>query len=172
MSQPSSDAALLRALTDRQAITDQIYRYCRAMDRMDHALGYSIWHENGTADYGKEFYVGSGRGFIDHVNRQHAPLLAHSHQVTNILIDLDGDQAGSEAYCIATLQFDQAGKRQRVQVCTRYIDRWSKRNSRWAIDHRIALTDFSEVAEITPIPSHATGARDRTDPSYAVLGEA
>jgi hypothetical protein len=39
----------IQALADRQAVTDQIYRYCRAMDRIDHALGYSIWHPDGTA---------------------------------------------------------------------------------------------------------------------------
>ena len=173
----SADAALLRALADRQAITDQIYRYCRAMDRMDHELGYSIWHEDGTADYGEANFVGTGRGFIDHVNRQHAHLVSHSHQVTNILIELDGDTAGSESYCIATLQMARDGQtegdrsRRRMQVCTRYVDRWSKREGRWALDHRQALMDLAEIAEITAMPLHASGSRDRTDPSYAVLGE-
>jgi hypothetical protein len=167
-----ADAALLRALADRQAITDQIYRYCRAMDRMDHELGYSIWHEDGTADYGEANFIGSGRGFIDHVNRSHAHLVGHSHQVTNILITLDGDRAGSESYCIATLQMEREGVRRRMQVCSRYVDRWSKRGGVWAIDHRIALMDLAEIAEITAMPLHASGSRDRTDPSYAVLGGA
>ena len=57
----------LREVADRQAITDQLYRYCRAMDRIDHDLGYSIWHEDGTADYGAGVWQGSGRGFVDHV---------------------------------------------------------------------------------------------------------
>ena len=35
--------ALMRsAVEDRQAITEMLYRYCRAMDRMDVPLGYSI----------------------------------------------------------------------------------------------------------------------------------
>ncbi len=80
----------------RQKITDQIYRYCRAMDRIDRALGYSIWHADGTADYGENFQ-GSGQGFIDHVCQQHAGLQHHSHQVSNVIIELDGDRAGSEA---------------------------------------------------------------------------
>lgn len=28
----------VQAIADRQAITDVIYRYCRAMDRIDHVL--------------------------------------------------------------------------------------------------------------------------------------
>lgn len=157
-------------IADRLAITDQIYRYCRAMDRMDHDLGYSIWHADGTADYGEANFIGSGRDFIDHVNRQHAHLAAHSHQVTNVLIEVDGDGAGSESYCIATLQMQRGDKRMRMLVHSRYIDRWSKRDGRWAIDHRIALMDLAEIAEITPMPLHKTGSRDTDDPSYAVLG--
>ena len=95
--------ASLQEVSDRQDITDQIYRYCRAMDRIDHELGYSIWHEDGTADYGHNFQ-GTGRAFIDHVCQQHAGLQQHSHQVSNIIIDLDGDTAGSEAYVTATLR--------------------------------------------------------------------
>jgi len=162
--------ALLRELADRQAITEQIYRYCRAMDRMDHELGYSIWHGDGTADYGAGNYVGSGRGFVDHVNRQHAQLLAHSHQVSNILIALDGDRAGSESYVAATLHMERDGRRMRMLVHSRYVDTWSRRDGRWAIDHRIALMDMGEVAEVTPMPLHKSGSRDRSDPGYAVLG--
>ena len=160
---------LITELADRQAITDQIYRYCRAMDRMDHELGYSIWHDDGTADYGESNYVGSGRGFVDHVKGQHANLLAHSHQVTNILVDLEGETAGSEAYVTATLQMQRDDKHLRMLVLSRYVDRWSKRGGRWALDHRIALMDLAEVAEVTPMPLHKTGSRDAADPSYAVL---
>ena len=48
----------LQEVADRQAITDQIYRYCRAMDRIDHELGYSIWHEDAVADYGTHYQIG------------------------------------------------------------------------------------------------------------------
>src|SRR5829696_2436236 len=35
----------------REAVREQLHAYCRAMDRMDHALGYKVWHEDGLADY-------------------------------------------------------------------------------------------------------------------------
>ncbi|WP_295637263.1 nuclear transport factor 2 family protein, partial [Novosphingobium sp.] len=117
--------APIQALADRQAITDQIYRYCRAMDRIDHQLGYSIWHDDGTADYGAAVFAGLGRDFIDHVCRQHAGLLCHSHQVTNIVIELDGDRAASEAYVTANLRMIREGKLLQMTVLSRYIDRWS-----------------------------------------------
>jgi hypothetical protein len=159
----------IQALADRQAITDQIYRYCRAMDRIDHALGYSIWHPDGTADYGAAVFVGLGRDFIDHVCRQHAGLLCRSHQVTNMVIELDRDCAGSEAYVTANLRMIREGKLLQMTVLSRYIDRWSKRVGKWAIDHRHAVMDMDEVREVTPMKAHEVARRDSSDPSYAVL---
>ena len=160
--------ASLQQVSDRQEITDQIYRYCRAMDRIDHQLGYSIWHEGGTADYGHNF-LGTGRGFIDHVCAQHAGLQQHSHQVSNIIIELDGDSAGSEAYVTATLRMNRDGKLMQMVVISRYVDNWSRRDGRWALDHRIAVMEMDEMREVIPMMEHGRARRDRTDPSYAVL---
>jgi hypothetical protein len=159
----------LREVADRQAITDQLYRYCRAMDRIDHELGYSIWHADGTADYGADVWQGSGRGFVDSVCISHGHLLQHSHQVTNITIELDGDRAASEAYVTARLRLERGGKLLQMVVVSRYLDRWSKRDGRWAIDHRQTVMEMDEIAEVTPMKHHDTARRDRSDPSYRVL---
>jgi SnoaL-like domain len=158
-------------MTDREAITDQIYRYCRAMDRIDADLGYTIWHENGTADYGANVFQGSGRDFIDHVCAQHRGTLNHSHQVTNIIIELDGDRAASESYCTANLRIMRGDVLTQISVWNRYIDSWSKRAGRWAIDHRIAVIDFDEMRAVAAMSQTSRGSRDRNDPSYSVLGK-
>ena len=164
-----TDTDSLRTVADRQAITDQLYRYCRAMDRVDHELGYSIWHEDGTADYGADVFVGLGRDFVDHVCIQHGQLLVHSHQVTNVIIELDDDTASSEAYVTARLRMDRGGKLLQMVVLSRYLDLWSKRAGRWAIDHRVTVMDMDEVREVTPMKQHDRARRDFSDPSYAVL---
>ena len=156
-------------MTDREAITDQIYRYCRAMDRIDHALGYAVWHEDGTADYGPDIFQGTGRGFVDHVCAQHAGTLGHSHQMSNIIIEIDGDKAASESAVMATLRIERDDRQMQIMVWSRYVDRWSKRGGRWAIDHRIAINDFDEIREVTPMRDTTRGTRDRFDPSYEVL---
>jgi hypothetical protein len=157
-------------LANRAAITDLIYRYCRAVDRIDEPLGHSVWHADGTADYGENFYVGPGSGVIDLICRQHRGTLCHSHQITNVLITLEGDKAGSESYCFATLQVQRGEALMQMSVWTRYIDRWSRRDGRWGIDHRVAIRDFDEVREVTPMSQGRMGSRNRNDPSYAVLG--
>jgi hypothetical protein len=164
-----SDKDMLRALADRQVITDLIYRYCRAVDRIDHELGYTLWHEDSVADYGEGVYHGSGRGFIDFVCAQHRRTLGHSHQVTNIIIELDGDRAGSEAYVTANLRVEQGGQLRQISVWGRYLDQWSRRNGRWAIDRRISIQDFDEVRPVIAQAQHDRGRRDHSDPSYAVL---
>lgn len=155
---------------DRQAITDQIYNYCRAMDRIDHQLGYTVWHEGGTADYGAIF-SGTGRAFVDWVCETHGGMVAHAHRIANIMIRLDGKTASSEAYVHATLRFEQDGVLRQASIFGRYLDRWSKRDGRWAIDARIYVQDFDDIRDVGAQIVTPWGRRDRTDPSYAVLGD-
>jgi hypothetical protein len=159
----------LATLLDRQAITDLIYRYCRSVDRLDVPLGHSVWHEGGHADYGAGAYVGEGRGSIDAICAQHAQTLHHSHQVTNIVLEVEGDRAGSESYCIAALRIGAPGAVKQITVWSRYVDSWSRKGGRWGLDKRIAIRDFDEIRPVTPLADHQVGRRDREDPSYGVL---
>src|SRR2546423_5558199 len=101
----------LETLVAKQAITEVIYRYCRGLDRMDRDLAVSVWHPGGAADYGDDMYVGTGEGFIDWVWKQHALFERHSHQITNILIevDVDSERAVSESYVTVALRSGVAG---------------------------------------------------------------
>jgi hypothetical protein len=161
--------AEMRDLADRQAITDLIYRYCRSVDRLDIPLGHSIWHDDAIADYGAAIYQGPGRGVIDQICAQHLQTLHHSHQISNIIIDLAGDRAGSESYVTATLRMKQGEALMQITVWSRYIDQWSRRAGRWGLDKRVTVIDFDEIREVKPLSGPGRGRRDRNDPSYAVL---
>src|SRR5665213_3060327 len=93
----------LRELVAKQAITEAIYRYCRGLDRMDREVALSVWHPAGTADWGETYFQGTGAGFIDWVWEVHAGFERHSHQITNILIEVNGDRAVSESYVTVAL---------------------------------------------------------------------
>ena len=164
-----------RAVADRQAIIDQIHRYARSVDRLDEDVGYAVWHEDGTADYGEDIYQGSGRGFIDFCLASHRKALMHSHQMTNTIIDLDGDRASSETYAIVVVRSKSKvneGKIAHYMAWSRYLDTWSCRDGRWAIDHRYAVVDFDVATEVDPSMKAWRGARDRNDPSYHILRSA
>jgi hypothetical protein len=54
----------------------------------------------------------------------------------------------------------------------RYVDRWSRREGRWAIDHRVYLNDWTSFVPVPAEPtSPITGRRDGEDPSYAAFAE-
>jgi hypothetical protein len=161
-------------------IRDVLYTYCRAMDRIDSELGYQVWHDDGTAHY-SELFQGSGRGFIDWVCDLHRPMIATSHQITNIITSVDGDIAVSESYVTVRLRtHDNTGGLTDIVGVGRYLDRWSYRNNRWAIDHRQYVTDIR-----TSMPVPATDSREtlapgataaalspqsnRSDPSYPLF---
>jgi hypothetical protein len=163
------DEKMLQQLADRQAITDLIHQYCRAVDRLDVPLGRAIFHEDGYADYGADVYQGNGRDVIDRICKQHQHLLYHSHNATNILIELDGDRAASETYVVAALRMRRNDKLVQIDLWGRYVDQWSKRGGLWGIDKRISIRDFDEIREVTPMKEHDRGKRDMTDPSYAAF---
>jgi hypothetical protein len=94
----------------------------------------------------------------------------HSHQVSNIMIELDGDRATSEAYVTATLWMKDGEKMKRLSVWARYLDQWSRRNGRWGIDKRVEITDFDEINDAIPHGNYPKmSRRDRNDPSYTFL---
>ena len=158
----------------KQAITEVIYRYSRALDRMDRELALTIWHADGTADYGPTMFQGTGAGFVDWVWPAHESMLGHSHQIGNVLIEVDGDRAGSEAYVTATLWGAfEPGVLTTIVSRGRYVDSWSCRDGVWAIDHRRFAEDLTVTTAVpggaAPGPDASPARRDRTDPSYTVL---
>lgn len=154
-------------VADRLAITDKIYRYCRSVDRLDVAVGHSVFHPDSHADFGS--YTGPGRGWIDYICEKHREFLHHSHQVTNVIIELAGDKAGSESYVYATLQRQDGERVIEHAFWARYVDTWSKRDGDWAIDRRDCVVDYGTMTEVTTLPGNPRSRRDREDPSYSVL---
>ncbi len=161
----------IEELVARAAITDALACYCRALDRMDRALADTVWHPDGTAHY-IDLFEGTGAEFLDWVWQQHAAAERHSHQIANTLIEVEGDRAMSEAYvtvCLWTLP-DANGDQLEIVARGRYLDFWSCRENRWAIDHRVHVMDTQSV---NPLRAGAIGAASRRDPkdlSYVLFG--
>ena len=156
---------------DKQEITEQLYRYARGVDRMDRALTRACWHAEGTADY-RGMFEGSADALLDWMWKLHDGMQTHSHQMSNVLIELEGDRAASETYVTVALR--TAGKPATdIFSRGRYLDRWSRRDGVWAIDHRIHLSDHTTaVAAPERSPAEPAGIRGVADPSYEVLATA
>lgn len=173
---------ILHVLVAKDAICDQIYTYCRAIDRMDRALVDTVWHPDGTIDFSDgmvaaNYSPGSppvpfGKHFA-FAWQFRAGFLTHSHQATNILITVEGDKAGSETTSITVLHKLVDGQIEQMLIWGRWLDRWSCRDGRWAIDHRMGVMDCAQVSHFTPGPINDPLAhhsrRDHDDPSYQFL---
>lgn len=160
----------LADLLAKQAITEALYRYCRAMDRMDHAQAVATWHPGGTADYGTIFQ-GTGAEFVDWVEATHRSMRRHAHRIANILIEVDGLRARSEAYVTVLLRLVENGTEVELVAHGRYLDHWSCRDGSWAIEARRYIHDFGGRHAITDDGIASAAARDRSDPSYGWLAD-
>lgn len=164
------DEKLLREVKDRLDIEQMLYRYCRAMDRIDHQLGYSVFAKDAIADYGPMFQ-GTGHGFIDWVCEGHKAFESHSHQLANPTIRVTGDVAASETYVTVALRQKAGEGKVEFTGKGRYIDKWARQGDGWVITHRIFVQDFDEIRPVAQEGYPGWGKRDRDDPSYAVLGD-
>ena len=160
----------LEILLAKQEIRDGLSRYCRGLDRMDKEMAYNVWHEDGTALY-YDMFEGTGYGFVDWVWEAHVPMQCHSHQITNVLTKVDTDTAVSEAYVTVVLWTlaDVNGKQMETVARGRYLDRWSKREGRWAIDHREHVLDMRTLHELNKGEISEQSSRDLNDPSFKFI---
>ena len=158
----------LDELVAKDEIREQLYNYARGLDRMDKPLALSVWHPDATVRTpgGGEI---TGVEWIESAWRSHARIAAHSHQMTNALIHVDGDGAVSETYAMASLHAEPSSETANTTLYrVRYADRWSKRSGRWAMDHRAVIVDFTTSHDSTGPNSQWAGRRDTTDPSYQI----
>lgn len=152
---------LLTELLDKQAISDVIMTYARAIDRLDEAMLRSVFHPDSQHAHG---FVGPSSdpslpskpgAPLDFVAYAFDVLNTHTrthHQLGNIFIELDGEDAYAESYFTAYHRMRPKGDPAAAPnawdtemdfwVGGRYLDRFQKREGVWKISHRTGLTDW------------------------------
>lgn len=167
----------LQRLLDRQDIADVLYRRARAGDRADAELAHACYHPGATERHGE--FDGLATEFIDVVSftrpRPGSPIKGMFHFVTNILIEFQGDDAAFvEAYHVAWCQMTDHTD---ASIGGRYLDRFERREGRWAIAHRDVIFDWSRVEPETakfwdnhPAKPFLFGRRGADDPLYQYVG--
>jgi SnoaL-like protein len=134
----------LRALADRAEIGDVLLRYFRGVDRRDWNLVRGCFFEDAHNDYAP-FYQGGLDDFMQFLADPGGFGLFDRtfHFTGNQLIELDGDTADAETYAMAQhTSAADAGHATRnfLVVWLRYLDRFERRDGRWAIaDRRIEV---------------------------------
>jgi hypothetical protein len=155
----------VRALLDKQQIAECLTRLARGIDRHDDELARSSYHDDARDDH--TIFIGSGAGLVDWANGYHdANLRMHQHLLTNMYIDLDGDEAHVETYVTFA-----AIEKERLTLSLgggRYNDRLERRNGRWAITDRVLTMEWWNDPDTLRFLDRLTHpySHDRSDLSY------
>jgi hypothetical protein len=170
-----SSAHVVQVLADEREIRRVVLRYCRGVDRGDVELIRSCYHPGSTDVHGN--YRGDGRAFADYV----VPVLgkryaATTHAVHDSLIELEDASAHVETYFVAYhLSAEPIDQAHLYVFGGRYVDRFERRASGWAISDRVVVRDWTVRHPLPPDDIrreldaaqvfHA-GRRDRDDLAY------
>jgi hypothetical protein len=94
------------------------------------------------------------------------------HFLGNCLIDLEGDSATAETYCVAYHRTRaEQGQQQDFIAGVRYVDRLERRDGGpWLIAHRVVVMEWTRYDAVTKqwdaTGSFTMGRRDKTDLVY------
>lgn len=159
---------VVEELLAKQAIAEVIYRRARANDRRDTELALSCYHDDATEVHGA--FDGAARDFILYESHsapsseKKSPMRSILHLINQVLVEVDGNDAVAETYCVAIAVQDRDGEVEDVVVAARFLDRFARRHGAWKISHRDVVYDWSRV--------EPAGVRlwDGQDPSNFLLG--
>jgi hypothetical protein len=183
---PGTDDYSPERLADRAQIQDVMYRWCRAIDRLDVDGIRRVFHPDAIDNHGP--FVGGVDALIAWLTERHRTIPFSMHLVSNLLIEFAGpDSALVETYIFATLRYSAEGKAALAAFTggvaggegsatdslawARYIDRFERRGGEWRIARRTVAFDSGMMSDVPPDapvfdPSWAVGRRDKDDPIY------
>jgi len=134
-------AASLQALLNKQAITETLLGYCRAVDRRDADLMRRVYWPDAIDDHA--VFKGDVEAFLAYAFPFMEGVVT-AHAITNIWVELTAPgEAFSECYFQAFHDFPaEGGGRQERVVGGRYLDRHEKRGEDWRIIARTLVIDW------------------------------
>jgi hypothetical protein len=168
----------LRRLRDHEEIRQLMYRYARGVDRSDLDLLCSVYHDGGTDHHGH--FDGPGEQFAEQLVESDRSVgsAVGNHHITNVLIDVDGDQARVETYFLAIHPYRDRDTTRLGLISGRYVDLLERRDHRWGICRREVISDWTRDdvsgpvwTTTTPDGGYLPGRRGLADPSYELLSD-
>ena len=163
--------AVLRDLADREAIRHLVHTYCRAVDRRDFALLGALYHPDAIDDH-TPYFCGPASEFIAQLPQIMAVNRVTSHQITNLLIELDGDRAEGEVGVLAYHLMDTDAGPVDFLVGGRYLDHYVRTAAGWQFMRRKIVLDWFDrkpsgfAPDIAREHGSVLGEAGPDDPSY------
>jgi 3-phenylpropionate/cinnamic acid dioxygenase small subunit len=127
---------------DLQELNQLVYRYAAAVDACDVEAFLDTFHSDARL---RTYHPDSDEPFTDFVghdklasvpNTMRQMFRRTAHQMTNHLVDVDGDTATGSLLCTARHLSTNPDDRAALVVVIRYVDRYDRRAGRWRISDR------------------------------------
>jgi ketosteroid isomerase-like protein len=132
----------VQRLLDEAAIRRVHLDYCRGVDRRDWELVRSCYHPDAIDYHGP--FEGGVDAFIEWAVELMDTVAMTMHFVGNQIVDVEGDVAWHEAYCLAFHRLTSTDGSPAVDwvVNLRYLDKMERRDGRWRIADRLVVHDL------------------------------
>jgi hypothetical protein len=164
----------LQEAIDREAIRNCLHHLSRAVDRRDFDLLAKCYWPEAIEEHGA--FNGAIADFLVWLDVRTRDWDRTMFSLSQIIIDLDGDRAAVETY------FNGYRKRPKPEggwfdefVSGRYVDKMTKRQDEWRIEHRTVVFEwFRQLPDSmdfagSPFGAAQRGAHKPADPLYALL---
>ncbi|MFD7076624.1 nuclear transport factor 2 family protein [Nocardioides sp. NPDC059952] len=158
-------------IEDRFEIQDVLFRYARAVDRLDYDAIAACYFDDAIDVHGG--YTGNAAGLVEDIRQRHQTIDSSQHFISNVLIDfVDDDTAKVESYCLCFLRQKPAPgatEQDLAVIRCRYVDRFERRDGRWAVADRVVVFDESRTVSMVDQldPAWVASQRDMSDPVYS-----
>jgi uncharacterized protein (TIGR02246 family) len=136
------------ALEDRLALQELAARYARAVDRRDYDAFVALFTDDGVLC--GPGYVMKAHGEIEKGIRLIEQYEATQHCVHQQLVDVRGDAARGETYCVARHVYEKAGVKRKLDMGVRYQDEYRRERGAWRFVRRELVLDWTQ-----DLPLHA-----------------
>jgi hypothetical protein len=164
----------IEVLLAEREIRRLITLFCRGADRADSTLLRSVLHDDAYIDSGP---FKGGAGDFGAWAAGSTARRASQHLIANMLIEIDGDHAEVETYCVALHGGVPCGAEVNDStVFVRYLDQVDRRGGHWRISRHVVVWDWNHHMPSTacwegPVYGQCTlrPKPGRNDPSYFEL---
>ena len=171
---PAQSDRKLEELVSRQEIHDVLVRYCVGIDRGDLQLVLSTFHAEA-----RDNHTGIEESAVERFTRTvvEAASMWTSHNLSNILVEVDGSSASAQSCFTAWHRFDIRKVPYDWVIAGRYLDRFECRNTEWRISHRTVVYDCERFDKVVTLPEGRPtlldqamrGSRSRSDLFYRLF---
>ncbi len=165
----------LQAVIDQREIEQLLFLHCRALDRGEENILRSVYHPDATLDMGPGIFQGTVTDYINWVMTVLQQIKSSHTMISNMRIDVRGDEALGESYFVAQNRLDKPTGREDLFLAGRYLDRYERRPAGpagvWKIVHRKQVLDWVRTEPAADIfyhlnPDALWGQRSKSDMSY------